>query len=103
MPGNDGFRLDDDQGRSPIAPNFAQPIQKKTIGTCQFGPLCRATQNAKLVPEGEVLQLECGSRFEGGRVKCAERQTEKLRKLQFSTSPVFTIPTIIFSSFKMYI
>ena len=25
VPANDGFRLDDDQGRSPIAPSFAQP------------------------------------------------------------------------------
>ena len=25
VPANDGFRLDDDQGRSPIAPHFAQP------------------------------------------------------------------------------
>jgi hypothetical protein len=25
VPGNDGFRLDDDQGGSPIAPSFTEP------------------------------------------------------------------------------
>ena len=82
MPADDGFRLDDGQGRSPIAPNFAQPNPEEPIGGRQFGPLHRATP--ELVPEGEVLQLECGSRFEGcrragaGHVKGAERQTEEL-------------------------
>jgi hypothetical protein len=52
--------------------------------------------------EREVLQLECGSRFEGRRrggdqhVKRAQRQTEKLtedRHSTFSFSSMFTIPT----------
>jgi len=46
--------------------------------------LHRATQHAKLVPEREVLQLECGSGFEGRQngdghhVKRVEGQVEKL-------------------------
>src|SRR5438132_772299 len=55
------------------------------IGGRQFGPLHRATQDSELMPESEILQLECGSRFEGGRragghVNGAESQTEELVK-----------------------
>jgi hypothetical protein len=32
VPANDGFRLDDDQGRSPIAPHFAEPRPQESIG-----------------------------------------------------------------------
>jgi hypothetical protein len=32
VPGNDGLRLDDDQGRSPIDPDLAQPRPKESIG-----------------------------------------------------------------------
>jgi len=32
VPANDGFRRDDDQGRSPIAPSFAQPRPQESIG-----------------------------------------------------------------------
>jgi hypothetical protein len=31
VPGNDGLRFDDDQGRSPIAPNFAQPGRRFSV------------------------------------------------------------------------
>jgi hypothetical protein len=46
--------------------------------------LCRALQDAELVTEGEVLQMECGSGLEdcrrggGQSTKCAERQTQGL-------------------------
>ena len=79
MPANDGFRLDDDQGRSPIAPNFAEPSPEGLIGGRQFRPLHRTTKDGELVPEREVLQLKVGSRFDGSRpgsgqhVNCAER------------------------------
>src|SRR5580700_825187 len=42
VPGNDGFRLDDDQGRSPIAQNFAQPCPYGSIGGREFRPFYRA-------------------------------------------------------------
>ena len=31
-PGDDGFGLNDDQGRPPIVPNFAQPRPEESIG-----------------------------------------------------------------------
>jgi hypothetical protein len=49
-------------------------------------PRVRVDQYHELVPKREVLQLECGLRFEGRRsgggqqVKCAERQTEGMRE-----------------------
>jgi hypothetical protein len=55
VPADDGFRLDDDQGRSPIPPNVAQPSPEDSIGGRQFRPLHRATQDAKFVPERDVL------------------------------------------------
>ena len=86
VPADDGFRLDDDQGRSPIAPNVAQPSPEESIGGRQFRPLHRSTQDAELVPEREVLQLKGGSRLErcrrggGNHLKGAERQAETLTK-----------------------
>jgi len=86
MPANDGFRPDDDQGRSPIAPDFAQPSPEEPIGGCQFRPPHRATQDAELVPKCQGFQLKGGSRFEGYRrgsgqhVKRAEHRAEELMK-----------------------
>lgn len=86
MPANDSFRLDDDQGRSPIALNFAWPNPEEPLGRRRLGTLDRATQDTELVPEGEALQLEDGSRFAGsrrtggGHVNGAERHTEELVK-----------------------
>ena len=63
---------------------LAQPRPYESIGGRQFRPLHRATQNAELVPKREVLQVKCGSGFEGRRrgsgqdVKRAERQAEEL-------------------------
>ena len=97
MPANDGLRLDDDQGRSPIAPNFAQPSPEEPIGGCQFRPLHRATQDAELVPEREILQLKCGSRFEGCRrgggdhVKCAEPSSPCLKSKTSLPENVLTL------------
>ena len=67
VPANDGLRLDNDQGRSPFAPDCAQPRPEESICGRQFRPLYRATQDAELVPEGEILQLKSSSRFEGCR------------------------------------
>jgi hypothetical protein len=96
--------------RSPIAPKFAKPRPEESIDGRQFGPLHRAAQDAELVPEREVFQLECGSRLEGHQsggakhMKCAERQTEELtenaqgpfshsvRSLRYPQSPVFPGP-----------
>jgi len=104
MPANDGFRPDDDQGRSPIAPDFAQPSPEEPISGCQFRPLHRATQDAELVPKCKVFQLKGGSRFEGYRrgsgqhVKRAEHRAEEFDEGRanpmVSFNSLFTIPTM---------
>jgi hypothetical protein len=84
VPANDRFRFDDDQGRSPIAPDFAQPAPEESISGCQFRPFHRTTQDAELVSECEVFQLKGRSRFQGyghggsQHVKHAERRVEEL-------------------------
>ncbi len=66
VPSDDGVRFYDDQSRPPIAPDSAQPCPKEPIARRQFGALHGALENAKLVSERQVLQLERRSRFEGG-------------------------------------
>jgi hypothetical protein len=94
VPANNGFRFDDDQGRSPIAPDFAQPRPEESISGCQFRPLHRATQYAELVSECDVFQLKGSSRFEGyghggsQHVKHAERRTEEL--MEAAQAPMFS-------------
>jgi hypothetical protein len=49
VPGDDGFWLNDDQARSPLVPNIAQPRPEESIGWGEFRPLHRAMQDAELV------------------------------------------------------
>ena len=67
VPANDCFRLEDEQGGAPINPNLGQPGPQESIGSDQFRPLHRATQDTELVPERKVFQLQGGSRFEARR------------------------------------
>ena len=82
VPGYNGFRLDDNQSGTPIAPDSAQPRPKKSIGPSQFRLLHRPMQDAELVAECEILHLEGGSRFEesqgdaGHQTNGAESETE---------------------------
>ena len=64
VPGYDGFRLDDNQRGTPVAPSYAQPRPKESIGRSEFRLLHRPMQDAKLVAKCEILHLESGSRFE---------------------------------------
>ena len=86
VPSDDGVRFDDDQSRLPATPDRAQPCPYESIGGSQFRALHGALENAKLVPECQVLQMKRGARFEGGRhgrsqrVKYIERRTENVRK-----------------------
>lgn len=41
--------------------------KRSRFGGRQLRPLHRAAQDAELVPKSEVLQVECGSNFEGVR------------------------------------
>jgi len=84
VPVNDGIRLNDDQGRSPIVPNVAQPRSTGVARLTSFSALHRTTEDAESVPQHQVLQLKRGSRFEGRRHsggqqgKCAERRMDVL-------------------------
>jgi hypothetical protein len=67
-----------------MAPKLTQAGPEESIGGGQFRALHGAAQDAELVPEGEVFQLECGSGFEGRRrgigqhMKAAEHDTDEL-------------------------
>ena len=103
VPSDDGVRFDNDQSRPPAAPDRAQPCPQESIDRRQFRALHGALENADLVPECQVLQLERGSRFEGDRygrsqrLKRVERRAENVRKdgqnPMFSSSSRFATAT----------
>jgi hypothetical protein len=57
-------RLDDDECGAPFSPHFAQPSPEEPVEGCQLRLLHRTMQNAELVPERKVFQLESGSGFD---------------------------------------
>ena len=68
VPPDDGFRLDDHQGGSPVHPNSRKPGPEEPISCGEPQALGRrATQDAKLLPQGEVLEPECSRVLEQGR------------------------------------
>jgi hypothetical protein len=75
-----------DKRRSPVGPDLAQPCPEESIRRRQSRPLHRALRDAGLVPERQVLPMECGPGFEGCRkgsgqhVKRADRRTEDLKE-----------------------
>lgn len=58
VPGNHGFRFDDDQRTSPIGPNFTNLNPEESISGYQFRPFDRTLQNAELVAKGQNLELK---------------------------------------------
>ena len=64
VPSDHGFGLDDDECGAPVSPHSAQPSPEQPVEGCQPGLLHRTMQNAELVPERKVLQLESGSGLE---------------------------------------
>ena len=64
VPSDHGLGLDDDKCGAPIGPHSAQPSPEEPVDWGQLGFLDRAMQNAQLVPERKVFQLESGSGFE---------------------------------------
>ena len=57
MPGDNGFRLDDHQGRFPVAPHVSQPDPEDPVGWRQLQSFwSRPTQDGELLPQGEVFQ-----------------------------------------------
>jgi len=66
VPGNDGFRFDDDERRSPVAPELLQPGPEVSIRGSVFWALHRALQNGKLMPQSENLGLKGNAAAEEG-------------------------------------
>src|SRR5712692_8228688 len=64
VPSDHGLGLDDDECAAPVSPHSAQPCPEKPVEGCQLRLLHRTMQNAELVPERNVFQLESGSGFE---------------------------------------
>jgi len=63
MPGNDGFRLDDGQCRTPIAPDAGQTDPKHAIRWGQLRAFSRGPlKDADLVAQSQILQLEGSAR-----------------------------------------
>src|SRR6266567_5277454 len=63
VPSDNGLGLDDDECGAPVRPHSAQPSPEEPVEGCQLRLLHRAMQNAQLVPERKVFQLESGSGF----------------------------------------
>jgi len=62
MPCNDRFWSDDDQHRSPVAPDPREPDPHNTVRYGQLRPSSRrALQDADLVPKSQDLKLENGA------------------------------------------
>src|SRR4029077_6037390 len=64
VPSDHGLGLDDDECGAPVSPHSAQPSPEAPVEGCQLGLLHRTMQNAQLVPERKVFQLESGSGLE---------------------------------------
>src|SRR5919106_2642972 len=65
VPGNDCFGLDNDQRRSPVRPDAGQPDPQETVGWLQPWALLRgALQDADLMPERNILQLQRSAGFQ---------------------------------------
>ena len=64
VPSDHSLGLDDDECGAPFSPHSAQPSPEEPVEGCQLRLLHRTMQNAELVPERKVFQLESGSRFE---------------------------------------
>ena len=60
-----GLRMSKEKRQS--TQTWDSQAHKKSIGSDQFRPLHRATQDTELVPERKVFQLQGGSRFEARR------------------------------------
>jgi hypothetical protein len=72
LPGDDGARLNEDQGIPPASPGLGQPRPEEAIGDLGAGPGRAPLVDGELVAQREDLELDSGSRSEDG----AERGDE---------------------------
>lgn len=66
VPGDHSLWLNDDEGGSPIRPQTGKPCPEEAISGRQFRSLHRALENAKLVPQCDVFEVESGTATEDG-------------------------------------
>ncbi|PYT26098.1 MAG: hypothetical protein DMG57_22825 [Acidobacteria bacterium] len=64
VPSDHGFGLDHDERGAPVSPHSAQPSPEEPVEWGQLRLLHGAMQNAQLVPERKVFELESSSGFE---------------------------------------
>ena len=58
MPGNDGLRLDEDQGFGPALPQPAEHNPKQPIEATQFGPGLLPLEDSELLAKSDGFQRE---------------------------------------------
>jgi hypothetical protein len=66
VPGNDCFRLHDNERRTPTCPNAGQPNPQESVSCVQRRALPRrALENPDLMPECNILELQRSASFQG--------------------------------------
>src|SRR4029077_8552401 len=77
MPGNNRFRLDDEQRRTPMAPEAGARAPQETIGGRESGALMnRAFEDSDLMAQSQDLELEVKARTKD-RTQCDDHCEEK--------------------------
>jgi hypothetical protein len=77
MPGHNRFRLDDEQRRTPMAPEAVKRDPEETIGGRESGALMkRAFEGSDLMAQSQDLELEVKARTKD-RTECDDQCDEK--------------------------
>ena len=75
MPGQDGFRLDDGQRCAPVAPEAGEADPQEAVAGGQFRTFCgESLKHADLVAQGQVFELQRGTRTQNRRQDGKERR-----------------------------
>jgi hypothetical protein len=73
MPGHNRFRLDDEQRRTPMAPEAVKRDPEETIDGRESGALLnRASEDSDLMAQSQDLELEVKARTKY-RTQCGEK------------------------------
>src|SRR5215472_5018542 len=85
VPSNHSLRFDDDQRRTPVAPNSGQPRPQQPVRRGQLGTFHRTLQNGELMPECQHLDLKscstpdaipCSLHHSGQRIRWEQEAKE---------------------------
>ena len=75
MPSYDGFRLDDGQRCAPVAPEAGETDPQEAVAGGQFRTFCGGSlKHADLVAQGQVFELQRGTRTQNRRQDGKERR-----------------------------